>query len=132
MLFLDTHVALWLYAEPARIPVATQRIIDAEELFLSPMARMEMSLLYEIGRLTDDPEGVVGVLARDLQLSIDTAGWARAAEVGAHLTWTRDPFDRLITAHALCYNAGLCTRDGTIRDHYSHAVWKTGGSAQAT
>jgi PIN domain nuclease of toxin-antitoxin system len=98
MLFLDTHVALWLYAEPARIPVATQRIIDGE--------------------------GVIGALTRDLELSIETAGWARAAEIGAHLTWTRDPFDRLITAHALCYNASLCTRDGTIRDHYSHAVWR--------
>ena len=124
MLFLDTHVALWLYAEKRHIPPATRRVIDAEELFLSPMARLEMSLLFEVGRITDDPEGVLGVLTRDLGLEVETDGWARATEVGAHLSWTRDPFDRLITAHAICYNAGLCTRDGTIRRHYSRAVWE--------
>jgi len=75
-------------------------------------------LLYEIGRISDDPEGVIGVLKRDLDLSIESDGWGRAAEIAAHLTWTKDPFDRLITAHALCYNAGLCT--------YSHAVWERG------
>ena len=84
MLFLDTHVVLWLYAEPSRIPAATARMIDQYQLYISPMARLEMALLH--------------------------AGWSRAAEVGAHLSWTRDRFDRLITAHALAYIA-------------SHAVW---------
>lgn len=123
MLFLDTHVVLWLYAEPWRIPSATARMIDKQELYISPMARLEMALLHEIGRITDDPEGIVGRLGRDIGLSIEHAGWSRAAEAGAHLSWTRDPFDRLITAHALVYSADLCTRDRTIRDHYSHAFW---------
>ncbi|TVR56833.1 MAG: PIN domain-containing protein [Spirochaetaceae bacterium] len=123
MLFLDTHVVLWLYAEPSRIPKTTRRIIDATELFISPMVRLEISFLHEIGRFLDEPEGVVGVLGKDLGLRIESTGWARAAEIAAHLGWTRDPFDRLIVAHALAYNAALCSRDRFIRDHYSHAVW---------
>lgn len=123
MLFLDTHVVLWLYAEPSRIPAATARMIDGQELYISPMARLEMSLLYEIGRITADPAGIVGSLGRDIGLSVDNAGWSRVAEIGAHLSWTRDPFDRLITAHALAHGADLCTRDRTIRNHYSNAVW---------
>lgn len=123
MLFLDTHVALWLYCEPRRIPPATQLVIDGEELFISPIVRMEMSFLHEIRRITDDPEGIIGTLHRDLGLSVETDGWTRAVEVACRLSWTRDPFDRLITAHALCYSAGLCTRDSLIREHYAQAVW---------
>ncbi len=125
MTFLDTHVALWLYAEPFRIPQATARILDDDELFISPMARLEISFLYEIGRVNDEPEGIVGALHRDLGLEIETTGWARAAKVANTIAWTRDPFDRLITAHALCFNAGLCTRDRNIREMYTHALWDT-------
>lgn len=123
MIFLDTHVALWLYAEPARLPASVVAALDAGELFISPMVRLEMALLAEIGRLRHDPDGIVGALTRDLGLEIDTHGWNRAATVAAHLSWTRDPFDRLITAHALAFNAPLCTRDHTIREHYSGAFW---------
>ena len=123
MVFLDTHVALWLFAEPYRIPPATQQLIDESELFISPMVRLEMSFLCEIGRVTEDPAGILGVLERDLGVQIETAAWLRASEIANHLSWTRDPFDRLIVAHALAYSADLCTRDRTIRDNYSHAVW---------
>ena len=123
MVFLDTHVALWLFAEPGRIPRATQEWIDENELFLSPMVRLEMSFLYEIGRLKEDPTAILGILERDLGAQVETAGWIRATEIATHLSWTRDPFDRLIVAHALAYGADLCSRDSAIRDNYSHAVW---------
>ena len=56
-------------------------------------------------------------------VSIEETGWCRAAQIANHLSWTRDPFDRMITAHALSFSAMLCTRDGTIREHYQHAFW---------
>lgn len=115
MLFLDTHVALWLYAEPALIPKGMRSEIDNAEL--------EISFLHEIGRLTDDHEGVLGTLHRDVHLQVETDGWTRAAEIANHLSWTRDPFDRVITAHAICYNTPLCTQDRTIRNHYARAFW---------
>jgi PIN domain nuclease of toxin-antitoxin system len=37
--------------------------------------------------------------------------------------WTRDPFDRLITAQAASYNQVLLTKDETIRKHYANAIW---------
>jgi len=60
---------------------------------------------------------------RNLGVELETTGWLRAAEIGKHLSWTRDPFDRLIVAHALAYSAVLCTRDRLVRDNYSHATW---------
>ena len=39
------------------------------------------------------------------------------------ITWTRDPFDRIIVAQAKIRNSALVTRDREIRLHYSKAVW---------
>jgi PIN domain nuclease of toxin-antitoxin system len=37
--------------------------------------------------------------------------------------WTRDPFDRLIAAHAIASNARLDTKDRLIRQHCPNALW---------
>ena len=125
MVFLDTHVAVWLFAEADRIPGPVQTLLDGSELYLSPMARLELSLLHEIGRVKDPESAVLGALRRDLGLQVEESGWARAAEIADHLTWTRDPFDRLITAHAIAFGAVLCTRDARIREHYAEAFWES-------
>ena len=43
--------------------------------------------------------------------------------VASALTWTRDPFDRLIVATAAADSAPLLTRDKLIRRHYRNASW---------
>ena len=123
MVFLDTHVVVWLFAEADRIPLSVQRRLDESELLISPMVRLELSLLAEIGRLRDPAAAVIGALAVDLRLRVEDEGWGRAAEIADHLSWTRNPFDRLIAAHAMCCGAPLCTRDGTILEHYGEAFW---------
>ena len=123
MVFLDTHVAVWLFAEADRIPGVVQERLDRADLFVSPMVRLELSLLSGIGRLRVPASAVLGALSADLGLRVEEAGWARAAEVADHLSWTRDPFDRLIAAHAICFGALLCTRDAVIRENYGQAFW---------
>jgi PIN domain nuclease of toxin-antitoxin system len=39
------------------------------------------------------------------------------------LDWTHDPFDRLISAHALCRGIPLLTKDKMIRRRLKLAVW---------
>lgn len=39
------------------------------------------------------------------------------------LTWTRDPFDRLIVGHAQADEATLLTADRSIRQHCRFARW---------
>ena len=41
----------------------------------------------------------------------------------SQLSWTRDPFDRVITAQSAIDRNRLITKDKIIRDHYEHAVW---------
>jgi PIN domain nuclease of toxin-antitoxin system len=39
------------------------------------------------------------------------------------LNWTRDPFDRLIAAQALCRGIPLLTKDESIRRRIKLAAW---------
>ncbi len=39
------------------------------------------------------------------------------------MTWTRDPFDRLICAHSAALGIDLVTKDRIIHDHYDGAIW---------
>ena len=125
MVFLDTHMVVWLFAEADRIPASVRDRIDEADLFVSPMVRLELSLLAEIGRLTLPAEAFLSALNRDLDLQVEESGWLRSAEIADHLSWTRDPFDRVIVAHAIAFAAPLCTRDRHIRNHYRAAFWTT-------
>jgi len=123
VIFLDTHAIVFLFADQSKIPSEVWGCLDNDELFYSPMARLELDFLFEIGRLHEDPRSLLSVLQRDYFLTVDESGWFRAAEAASTLNWTRDPFDRLITAQALIRGSPLLTRDKNIRGHYRHAFW---------
>lgn len=55
-----------------------------------------------------------------LCLSADIADVCRAAQ---GITWTRDPFDRLIVAESIVHDIPLITKDRHIRSHYPNAIW---------
>jgi PIN domain nuclease of toxin-antitoxin system len=124
MIFLDTHALVFLSADQSRIPRKIWGFLDADDLVCSPMARLELDFLYEIGRIKEDPRAIMELLARDHGVLVETEGWVRAPQVASTLGWTRDTFDRLIVAHALTWAAPLLTRDEKIRDNYSHAFWE--------
>ena len=65
MVFLDTHMVVWLFAEADRIPASVSERIDEADLFVSPMVRIELSLLAEIGRVTLPAEAFLSALHRD-------------------------------------------------------------------
>ena len=39
-------------------------------------------------------------------------------------SWTRDPFDRIIVANAICAESQLLTKDANILGNYKNAVWE--------
>lgn len=121
---LDTHVVAWLYAgEVDRLSGTARRAIDADVLVISPLVRLELTFLHEIGRLrvaggpiVDDLAGRIGVTVSDVPL-VDA--FAAAETLG----WTRDPFDRMIVADAIAAGTPLLTRDDTIRARLDTAGW---------
>jgi PIN domain nuclease of toxin-antitoxin system len=56
-------------------------------------------------------------------LNVSSAPFPRVIASARELRWTRDAFDRLITAQAMHEGALLVTRDRRIRDNFAGAVW---------
>ena len=124
MIFLDTHVLVWLYAGVlTKIPARIHHALETEALFISPMAELELNFLHEIGRITVSSQDIMHHLDACLGVSVSKIDFYRLVEEAQSLTWTRDPFDRLITANASVFNAPLITKDERIRANYSRAIW---------
>lgn len=121
---LDTHVVIWLHeGEPDFFPLVARRLLDSEPLLISPMVRLELALLHEIGRMAPSPGTVLADLGRSVGLTVSPAPFAAVTAAATDLGWTRDPFDRLISAQAIVEDTVLLTKDRRIRQHLDRARW---------
>ena len=124
MILLDTHVLVWLYEDPRRlIPAPVRQWLEEESLALSPFVRLELEYLSEVGKLSVPPQTIVDELAPKLELVLTDPPTALICQAALGLSWTRDPFDRLLSAHALATGTPLVTKDRTIREHLALARW---------
>ncbi len=124
MIFLDTHVIVWLYA--GMVDKLSKTAIDHIEnnnLMISQLVRLELQYLYEIGRLTVTPDIVIAELGRTVGLKMSEGLTGRIFDYAVESGWTRDVFDRLIVAEADACEVVLVSKDGNIRDQYARAVW---------
>lgn len=123
---LDTHILVWLYQNPQRVwPTPVKALLDNGTLRYSPIVKLELAYLNQIGRIRPLPDELLEELSEPLQLSACDQPFSLVVEQALHLIWTRDPFDRLIVGQAKAAGAKLITHDETIRSHFSDAVWDT-------
>ncbi len=87
------------------------------------MVQLELSYLHEIGRLTIGGANIIADLQRRIGLQRSDLALDALVDTAASLTWTRDPFDRLIVADAFVAGAALVTKDRTIHDRSTIALW---------
>ena len=121
---LDTNVVIWLYSGYVQqLSVLAKNTIEANDLTVSPMVVLEVSYLYEIGRLKDPAPVIMNDLYDRIGLTVDTTSFPLVVDHAVQIQWTRDPFDRLITAQAAVYKNTLLTKDEDILRNYSKAVW---------
>jgi PIN domain nuclease of toxin-antitoxin system len=125
MIYLDTHVVVWLYAFAAgkMSERALELIEGSARVLISPPVLLELELLYEIGKITVLPQILSSYLAEKIQLEICGRDFHEVVKIAIQQTWTRDPFDRLITAQAALQNDILITKDRLIHDNYARATW---------
>ena len=122
--YLDTHVVAWLFAgEVGLFTERARQAIREHELLISPIVRLELQYLYEIGRTRVAAKVVVRELSRSVGLAVCDQPFEGVIEVAEAQSWTRDPFDRIIVAQAGLAAAALVTKDQAIRDRYAMAVW---------
>jgi PIN domain nuclease of toxin-antitoxin system len=123
--YLDTHVVAWLYdalLDQLSAP-AKQAIEQSTTLLASPMVRLELQYLREIGRIREEPERMMAELRERIDLRESEPNLAGVVTAATSLHWTRDTFDRLIVAECRLADAGLVTKDRLIRAQFPQAIW---------
>lgn len=98
-------------------------LVGEQEPAFSPIAALELAYLHEIGRAGDPLTTMLAALHRDVGLELVDASTVELMQAAADLSWTRDPFDRLIAAHAIVANVPLVTADETVLEHLPLATW---------
>jgi PIN domain nuclease of toxin-antitoxin system len=121
--YLDTHVVVWLYEGAGKLSRSALERVQNDVLFISPAVILELQFLYEIRRLSLTGPKLVAALADDIGLGVCQLEFQSVVDSALNQSWIRDPFDRLIVAHAAAKDAPLITKDEKIRRHYKRAVW---------
>jgi len=54
VIYLDSHIVVWLYTGlTQKLSNLAKELINNNEIFISPIVRLELQYLYEIGRVTE-------------------------------------------------------------------------------
>jgi PIN domain nuclease of toxin-antitoxin system len=122
---LDTHAAMWaMQGNVSGFSQPAQRALELDdEVLISPMVVLELETLHEIGRLKVSPREMVERARAETGLRVCNYPFDLIIQYALEEKWTRDPFDRIIVAHARARGAPLVTKDADIRRHYERAVW---------
>lgn len=124
LIFLDTHVAIWLYS--GQLDLFKPRVlnlINENQVCISHIVRLEMKYLNEIGRIKQLPDIIIDALINEIGLVYSENNFERIVNQAIHLDFTRDPFDRIIVADALINNSKLISKDKIIKKNYRNTVW---------
>ena len=124
LIYLDTHVVVWLYAGlTEKFSDLAKALINEHEVYISVIVRLELQYLSEIKRITDTSDLIISDLSHRIGLKLCDRNFNLIITSALGMTWTRDPFDRIITANASLDNNILITKEQNILDHYRDAKW---------
>jgi PIN domain nuclease of toxin-antitoxin system len=123
---LDTHVWLWMQAEPEKLgPLALELVEEASnELLFSAASVWEIAIKVSAGKL-NLPEPVSRYVPSRMQssgvsaLAVSHAHAAGVAELPNH---HRDPFDRLLIAQALAEGVPILSSDVQLDEYDSERI----------
>jgi PIN domain nuclease of toxin-antitoxin system len=127
-LLLDTHVWLWMVADPGRLsPEARDELADMDNtLLFSAASGWEIAVKHGLGKLilpSAPRDYVPDRLRRSgvLPLAVELDHVLRVSELPPH---HRDPFDRLLVAQAQALDLRLVTADSQL-DAYDVDLLRT-------
>jgi PIN domain nuclease of toxin-antitoxin system len=124
LIYLDTHVVVWLYSGLTdKLSELAKSLINDNEIYISAIVRLELQYLYEIKRITHQPDTIIAELSEQIDLQICNKSFNQIISMSLAINWTRDPFDRIITANAQIGNNMLLSKDGNILNNYTCAKW---------
>jgi PIN domain nuclease of toxin-antitoxin system len=125
MIYFDTHAVVALYKDIDLLGGKARRLLRRHTDFaISPIVCLELQFLYEIQQIKHSPRQIMHHLDSAIGLAICDKPFESVIEFAEGLSWTRDPFDRIIVAHASLDLSPLITKDARIHAHYRKAVWE--------
>ena len=114
---LDTHFVVWVVSGSGRL--ANYPWLDKYQPWgVSPITLLEIQLLAEVGRRHIDSPRFAKQVTSDSRFQFDDAPFTTLVQRSLELSWTRDPFDRLIAAHSLIRRIPLCSVDEVMIEHH--------------
>lgn len=122
--FLDTHIAIWLYEK--RLDLLSEKAkqyIEKNDLFISPVVKLEIEYLFEIKKIKDNSETICNFLEKTIDLKIEKSSFPEIIKISLNEKWTRDPFDRIIVAHSKLKDYTLISKDKKINKNYFKTLY---------
>ena len=124
MIYLDTHVVVWLFAgQIEKLSIQAKDLLNSNVIHISPIVQLELQYLLEINRITVSPNDIITDLSNTIGLQICDKNFNSIINRSMKLNWTRDPFDRIIVANAAIDDDFLVTKDQTILKNYRKALY---------
>lgn len=121
---LDTHAVVWIVGgQTEKIGKEARALIARAELLISPAVTLELQFLYEVGRVNAPAADAVRTMQQALNVRVASDTFDSVVSAALAESWTRDPFDRLIVAHARLLGATLLSRDRRIAAAYPNTRW---------
>ena len=120
-LLVDTHVLLWALTDPDHLTSDARALLEdgSQVVGMSVVVAWEIAIKQSLGKL-ELPTPAEVWLPRELRragIEVVELGLGAALRVRA-LPWHhRDPFDRLLVAHALESGYSIVTRDTVFREY---------------
>lgn len=127
-LLLDTHAALWWWADDPALGPAARKLMAEEthQIHFSAASAYEIHQKVRLGRL-EIPSGLRG---QRLGQAVNQEGWlplslslAEASDAASIDHPHRDPFDRMLAAQARGHDLILITRDPAFADLGLEVIW---------
>ncbi len=124
---LDTHAVLWAVLSPHLLgrSAASALLNESNEIVVSAASAWEIATKVRIGKLPWAEE-----FERDFLRHIDTAGYTMAIitpeialRAGRLPGEHRDPFDRIIAAHALAEDMPVISADPKLDSFGVRRIW---------
>ena len=113
VILLDTHAVIWMAKRHAR----ARALSRYARLYLSPVTLLELQFLAESGKVRLAGEHPVRNLIDDPRWRLDEPPAADLFLTACEFAWTKDPFDRLLAAHARLRGWKLATADAVLVDN---------------
>ena len=126
-ILLDTCTFLWLALDPERLSKTAIEMIDDErnELLLSDVSTLEIVMKYRAGKLPLPAEPPKWIPTRRdfFQLKSLPINEDVLFKSGQLPYTHKDPFDRLMAAHAIVSGATLLSPDTPLSDLGASRIW---------